>query len=270
MFGYVVINRKELTKLELERYKAYYCGLCTGLEKSYGKKGISLLSYDMTFLYLLLSDLYNTKDITAEKRCAVHPLGKHKYITNELTSYVSYMQILLSYFSLKDDLLDNDKARDEQKLLKLESYISQLKEKYQRQYNCLSENLQKIVALEKIDEDNIVTLSTLSGEMIKEIFAPKEDIFYKQLTSIGKSLGSFIYIMDAFDDLKKDIKNGSFNPLKKLSKKENFNETVKDLLELPLSQAASSLERLPLDDNLSILRNIIYSGVWSRFEVLTR
>ena len=57
---------------------------------------------------------------------------------------------------------------------------------------------------------------------------------------------------------------------KKLSKKENFNETVKDLLELPLSQAASSLERLPLDDNLSILRNIIYSGVWSRFEVLTR
>ena len=180
------------------------------------------------------------------------------------------MQILLSYFSLKDDLLDNDKAKDEQKLLKLESYISQLKEKYQRQYNCLSENLQKIVALEKIDEDNIVTLSTLSGEMIKEIFAPKEDIFYKQLTSIGKSLGSFIYIMDAFDDLKKDIKNGSFNPLKKLSKKENFNETVKDLLELPLSQAASSLERLPLDDNLSILRNIIYSGVWSRFEVLTR
>ena len=174
------------------------------------------------------------------------------------------------YFSLKDDLLDNDKAKDEQKLLKLESYISQLKEKYQRQYNCLSENLQKIVALEKIDEDNIVTLSTLSGEMIKEIFAPKEDIFYKQLTSIGKSLGSFIYIMDAFDDLKKDIKNGSFNPLKKLSKKENFNETVKDLLELPLSQAASSLERLPLDDNLSILRNIIYSGVWSRFEVLTR
>ena len=37
-----------------------------------------------------------------------------------------------------------------------------------------------------------------------------------------------------------------------------------------MSQAASGLERLPLDDNLSILRNIIYSGVWSRYEILNR
>ena len=270
MFGYVVINRKELSKEELNKYKSYYCGLCNGLEEKYGKKGMSLLSYDMTFLYLLLSDLYNTNDKENEKRCAVHPIGKHKYTVNELTEYVSDMQVLLSYFSLKDNLLDGDSNRDEQKLLKLESYISVLKVKYKRQYECLSDNLQKIIALEKVGENNIVTLSSLSGDMIKEIFAPKEDVFYKKLTEIGKSLGSFIYIMDSYDDLKKDIKHGSFNLLKDISNQEDFDKVVKELLELPLSQAANSLERLPLDDNLSILRNIIYSGVWSRFEVLNR
>ena len=82
MFGYVVINRKELSKEELNKYKSYYCGLCNGLEEKYGKKGMSLLSYDMTFLYLLLSDLYNTNDKENEKRCAVHPIGKHKYTVN--------------------------------------------------------------------------------------------------------------------------------------------------------------------------------------------
>ena len=270
MFGYVTINRKELSKEDLERYKAYYCGLCDGLERKYSKRGLSLLSYDMTFLYLLLSDLYNTNDRKAGKRCVVHPLGKHAYIVNELTEYVSDMQVLLSYFSLKDKSIDNDQLKDSRKLLALESIAIGLRQQYPRQYDAVSSNYQKILSIEKLGEEDVTTLSALSGDMIKEVFAPREDVFHDSLTSIGRALGSFIYIMDAVDDLKKDIRHSHYNPLKTLSQKDDFSAEVKELLELSLSQAASGLERLPLDDNLSILRNIIYSGVWSRYEILDR
>ncbi|MGN0906956.1 MAG: DUF5685 family protein [Bullifex sp.] len=270
MFGYVTINRKELSKEDLEKYKAYYCGLCDGLERKYGRRGISLLSYDMTFLYMLLSDLYNTNDRKEEKRCAVHPVGKHPYIVNELTEYVSDMQVLLSYFSLKDKSIDNDLLKDSKKLLALESIAINLRNTYPRQYDAVSSNYQKILSIEKLGDEDVNTLSSLSGDMVKEVFAPREDVFHDSLASIGKALGSFIYIMDAVDDLKKDIKHSHYNPLKTLSEKESFNADVKEMLELPLSQAAAGLERLPLDDNLAILRNIIYSGVWSRYEVLDR
>ena len=270
MFGYVTVNRKELSKEDLEKYRAYYCGLCDGLEKKYGKRGMSLLSYDMTFLYMLLSDLYNTNDRKEEKRCVVHPVGKHAYIVNELTEYVSDMQVLLSYFSLKDKSIDNDLLKDSKKLLSLESIAIGLRKKYPRQYDAVNSNYQKILSIEKLGEEDVNTLSALSGDMVKEVFAPREDVFHDSLTSIGKELGSFIYIMDAADDLKKDIKHSHYNPLKTMSSRDDFSAVVKELLELPLSQAAAGLERLPLDDNLEILRNIIYSGIWSRYEILDR
>ena len=58
MFGYVTIYRKGLAKEELDRYQAYYCGLCQALGRRYGLPGQLTLSYDMAFVAMLLSALY--------------------------------------------------------------------------------------------------------------------------------------------------------------------------------------------------------------------
>ena len=55
MFGYIMINKPELKIREFETYRSYYCGLCESL-KRYGLLGRSMLTYDMTFLVMLLSD----------------------------------------------------------------------------------------------------------------------------------------------------------------------------------------------------------------------
>ena len=47
MFGYVTIYHKGLEKPELDRYQAYYCGLCRTLGRRYGHTGQLALSYDM-------------------------------------------------------------------------------------------------------------------------------------------------------------------------------------------------------------------------------
>ena len=58
MFGYVLINKEELKFKEYDVYKSYYCGLCQTLNNRSGRFSQLTLNYDMTFLQLLLTGLY--------------------------------------------------------------------------------------------------------------------------------------------------------------------------------------------------------------------
>ena len=66
MFGYVTVDKPELKVKEFYQYKAYYCGLCRTLNEEYGFRGRMTLTYDMTFLVVLLTSLYEseTREIT--------------------------------------------------------------------------------------------------------------------------------------------------------------------------------------------------------------
>ena len=65
MFGYITVDKPEMKVKDFYRYKAYYCGLCKSLQENYGLKGRVTLSYDVTFLVLVLTSLYEPKE---EKR----------------------------------------------------------------------------------------------------------------------------------------------------------------------------------------------------------
>ena len=49
MFGYVRINKMDLTFREYENYKGYYCGLCKYLKENHGEISRLGLNYDITF-----------------------------------------------------------------------------------------------------------------------------------------------------------------------------------------------------------------------------
>ena len=55
MFGYVVLNKPEIKFKDFDMYRSFYCGLCRELRERYGISGQITLSYDMTFVILLLS-----------------------------------------------------------------------------------------------------------------------------------------------------------------------------------------------------------------------
>ena len=65
MFGYVVLNKPEIKFKDFDMYRSFYCGLCRELRERYGISGQITLSYDMTFVILLLSALYEppTRDV---------------------------------------------------------------------------------------------------------------------------------------------------------------------------------------------------------------
>ena len=74
--------------------------------------------------------------------------------------------------------------------------------------------------------------------------------------------------MDAFDDVKKDIKKNNYNPLIQYADEENFNSRVKEMLVMLAAESSKAFEALPVLDNADILRNIIYSGIWCRYNAI--
>ena len=89
MFGYVLPDQKELKIRELEMYQGYYCGLCLALKKQYHFLGRLSLNYDMTFLALLLTALYEPESLRKMHRCVLHPAKKRLVIQNQYLDYAA-------------------------------------------------------------------------------------------------------------------------------------------------------------------------------------
>ena len=78
MFGYINVNGAQLSEENKKIYQSYYCGLCRKLKEFCGKKGQALLNYDMTFLVVLLTGLYEPDTQTGEFTCMMHPMKKRQ------------------------------------------------------------------------------------------------------------------------------------------------------------------------------------------------
>ena len=261
MFGYVTADITNLTKEEKAKYKAHYCGLCHVLKEKYGNAGTSLLSYDMTFLEMLLSDLTDSKETSGTERCITNPIKEHRYITTECTAYAADMQMMLAYYSALDDQADEGKGSSA--LKKTEPYMKELAEKYPRQDIVLRNELSMLADDQNRKIKDAELLSRHSGTFLGEVFVMDEKSFFRDdLWALGYGLGRFVYIMDAWCDRKKDARKGIFNPLPADASWDD----VKEMLISAAADASAALERLPLDEHISILRNVLYSGIWLRGE----
>ena len=106
------------------------------------------------------------------------------------------------------------------------------------------------------------------GRLMVEIFIYKEDHWAEKLRCMGFYLGKYIYIMDAYDDLDNDLKEGSYNPLKNICREPDYEERCRNMLCMMLGEASAAFEQLPLLVDIDILRNILYDGVWKRYRKL--
>ena len=75
MFGYVIPNQAALSPEAQARYRTAYCGLCRRIGALHGLRGRLTLSYDLTFLNLLLSSLYEGETECVQGCALPHPPG---------------------------------------------------------------------------------------------------------------------------------------------------------------------------------------------------
>lgn len=268
MFGYIVINKQELKFKEFDLYHSYYCGLCQALKDRYGKIGQMTLTYDLTFLIMLLADLYQDEPISDRCRCVAHPLEAHATRTSRFTEYAADMNLLLSYYKCEDDWNDEKKWAKRAASTLLRKKVADIRAKYPDKAKTIETCLVKLHTYEQNHTGSIDEVAGCFGQIMADIFAYRQDEWTAELRQMGFYLGKFIYLMDAYEDLEQDEKNGNFNPLLPQWREEGFEDHCRHILTMMLADACQAFERLPLDDHVPILGNILYSGVWCRFEMI--
>ena len=146
MFGYVIPDRAALSPEAQSRYRSAYCGLCRRIDALHGLRGRFSLSYDLTFLNILLCSLYEgeTPSDSGINRCPIHPVRGVLWRSAGPTDYCADLSVALHYYNAQD------KWQDDRNLLALgysallDNSTAEAAQRWPRQCNAIRSCLAKL------------------------------------------------------------------------------------------------------------------------------
>ncbi|WP_070000648.1 DUF5685 family protein [Cellulosilyticum sp. I15G10I2] len=283
MFGYITPLKDELKMHEYTTFKSYYCGLCFHLKKEFGNLPRMVLNYDMTFLAILLDSLNPTAVNTLTKKCLTSPFKKKPVVLeNKALSYAANINISLVYYKLLDDVLDDKSLKSKTLALALAPYKKKFSPSVCEINLIIEENLNHLYKLEK--EKNFSSIDEICDPfslIVAHIFkmypctvSEDSNETRENLFKFGYALGKWIYMIDALDDLQKDIAHGKFNPLDFLYNKAHLTylellPQIKDTVSFTILNCGYNckyyLDLLPVNKNKELLENIITLGMMDQY-----
>lgn len=269
MFGYVQPAPDKLTAEEEQRYRALYCGLCHTLARRYGAVCRMVLNYDFTFLAALLSGTIGTEN----RRCIAGPFKKRPVACeNPALDLAADVSILFTYWKLRDGAEDSRGVR----CLGFQTAGAAMGRAYRRAAGlhpaldaAARRELERLSELEKagcpsLDEpaDTFAALlSSVAGEV-------EEPVRRRVLEHLLYHLGRWIYLVDALDDLKKDVESGNYNPIsKRFSLKDGIltgqaRDVAVSTLDASIRQMAAAYELWDFGVWSPIIRSTVYQGLY--------
>ena len=281
MFGYVNPYISELKVRDHEKFKSYYCGLCVSIKKNYGHLPRFTLNYDMTFLGILLDSLEPSKIHYTKGNCIAHPLKrKHIVINNPALDYAAFCNVCLTSHKLMDDFKDDKSLRAKLLGSFLNTYLKNTSSDNRVVIEYTVKKLHELSLME--DNSNGKTLDELShhfadltGFIISSYI--KDNNYKLDLYWVGYNLGKWIYIIDAYDDLQKDMDKNKFNAINVSLNNDNlsYNE-LKPLIEERIDFTLTSCARqcyeaflkLPIKKNGDLMENILHYGLLNKMNLV--
>ncbi len=275
LFGYVRPVSAELKVKEYELYRAVYCGLCEALGKNVTCASRLSLSYDFVFLALVRMALEKEVGAVERHRCLAHPTKKRAVITKSAQlDYCAKISAVLTYHKLRDDIADSRGFKrfgarlllPAAKRMKKRAHFDKSAEEY------IKSKLTELAELEAAGCDSVDRAAEPFGQLMAYITSygfDRESNSFKIASEIGRSIGRFIYIADAVDDLEDDIKNGSYNPFRMMYKdgKDGLSrdiESVRFAMTMELTRIEAAVGLTDFDGVFEygeIIKNIIYLGL---------
>lgn len=266
MLGVMTVRKEELKFREFDRYRGYYCGLCRSIGNRCGKVCRMALSFEMTFLSMLLTSLYEPKTEEEKHRCILHPIGKRPMLQNEAIDYCADLSALVSYYDLLDGWEDEHRVDRLAESALLKKAALRAGEALPRQREAVEHYVKALHEIEQKNDQNLDAAANLTGDLLGELYVMRKDVYEKDLRELGFYLGKFIYLCDCYEDIERDLKKKNYNPLLSRSTRPEFVGECERMLNDMMARAAMAFERLPLLEDAPIMRNILYSGIWLRFE----
>ena len=266
MLGVMTVRKDELKFREFDRYRGYYCGLCRAIGSRCGSVCRLALSFEMTFLAMLHTSLYEPETADEKHHCLVHPLGKQRMLANEAIDYAADLSAIVAYYDLRDGWEDEHRVDRLAESALLRKAAREAGERLPRQKEAVERYVKALHEIEDQNDPNLDAAANLTGEMLGELYVMKDDVYARDLRELGFYLGKFIYLCDCYEDVERDIRKKNYNPLVLRRTNETFAADCEQMLSDMMARAALAFERLPLIEDAEIMRNILYSGIWLRFE----
>ena len=258
MFGYVRAFRPELKCKDFDLYGATYCGLCSCMRQRYGVVAPMFLSYDFTFLALLLWE-EETTFRPCSGRCLAKPWRKKAMCpVSPALEETADKSVILTYWKLRDGVADEWGA----KKLVASVLALLLRSSYRKAAELQPEfdaNVQRHLAdLNCLEKENCPSIDRTADTFacLLRDASGRDGEQGRVLEQILYHVGRWIYLADARDDLARDMEEGSYNPLLLRYGKFCDDEALKDTMDHSLEMAASAMELGRFGCRKAILENI--------------
>lgn len=268
MFGYLQIQKSELLVREYEAYKAVYCGLCKQIGRDYSFITRTILSYDCTFYAMLLMSLHSACSGFEDGRCTFNPLKKCKFAVNTADDYskAAAFSVISAYYKIIDDIIDSGFFKSLAFRI-VKPFFSHWRKKAVKSYPeidaCLCEMTDLQQAAQQDKNCSVDKAAHPTAQMLGKIFSleAKDENENRVLYQFGYQIGRWIYLIDAADDMAKDIKHKNFNPF---VNSDTMQKTETDYIALILNQslarAYEAYNLIDIKDFKGILDNMMLMG----------
>lgn len=276
MFGYVKTDNPNLYVKDTVLYRSMYCGLCKAIGGTCGQRARLALNYDLTFLSVLMHNVLG-EDVKIEKQhCVIHWLDKKPMaVVDSLSQRIGALNIILAYYKLCDDVIDNKKGRFKRSFFK-SAYKRALKR--EPAFDAIvKKHFNRLLQYENQNSDSIDMVADPFGEMmvdiVKELAGEKMS---ESLSNLAYGLGKWIYLIDALDDFDKDKKKKNFNVFinayPEISDKTQLMEKKREEIEFvffeTLSLITDSAKQLEYKFNHDLSDNILFLGLRAQTKMI--
>lgn len=218
MFGYLKPDFSLMGSDSKKTYKSIYCSICRVLKTQYRYKGVSCLNYETVFVALVALALSPNPCILTQTTCSISPLLPRKIVDtkNEFIFRAAILSYMYMYYKVVDNVIDegtliwNSVSKFMQKdMLKSQSYLRVGAETLRYSLDEINKMEQNLSDIESLSS----TFGILYAEMAETVCLFRGKPFFYDTYQFFTAVGTWIYIMDAIDDMKKDEKNNNYNPI---------------------------------------------------------
>lgn len=187
MFGYVRPEKPDLLMRDFTLYKAIYCGLCKAISRRCGQLPRFSVSYDMTFLSLLLLAFSTVEPEIIQESCILNPLKKKPIIAEHpVLDYTADLSCLLAFESMRDDAQDDKPIRGRALSLLFRRSAKRIEKLRPSVALAVREGLAKLGTIEKGPPS--LEAADCFGEILSAIFKDG----FEELTASEKSSKSHV------------------------------------------------------------------------------
>lgn len=269
MFGYLNVQKDKLEDGKRGLWQSFMCGMCLSTKRLLGNTPRMFISNDVNFFNVLFHSVKNVDVVVEHKRCVSSPIKKRSILApTELCDKLSVANTILVYWNLYDDVVDGAG-------LTKKAALRTLRRAYAKARDLLPE-LDEMVSRRYAELRQIERSGTAGLDMVAHSFAQLTEDFSVIILGEGATeyvrtlcynLGKWIYLVDALDDVAKDIKRGNYNPFvscygvskdKELCSKY---EELQYLMYAVLNRVAMSYNDLNLSKYSCILKNVLYDSI---------